>query len=75
MQDAESVDSRERKMTEKGLLYNLELKQKERTKLLKSLNGVCDELEQLTSETKDTDAVKQVYTTWVSLYEQLPVSH
>ncbi|VDI41133.1 Hypothetical predicted protein [Mytilus galloprovincialis] len=76
MQDAdESVDSRERKMTEKGLLYNLELKQKERTKLLKSLNGVCDELEQLTSETKDTDAVKQVYTTWVSLYEQLLVSH
>ncbi|CAG2235127.1 unnamed protein product [Mytilus edulis] len=75
MQDAEAVDSRERKMTEKGLLYNLELKQKERTKLLKSLNGVCDELEQLTSETKDTDAVKQVYTTWVSLYEQLLVSH
>ncbi|VDI00949.1 Hypothetical predicted protein [Mytilus galloprovincialis] len=76
MQDAdESVDSRERKMTEKGLLYNLELKQKERTKLLISLKGVCDELEQLTSETKDTDAVKQVYTTWVSLYEQLLVSH
>ncbi|CAG2209462.1 unnamed protein product [Mytilus edulis] len=36
---------------------------------------MCDELEQLTSETKDTDAVKQVYTTWVSLYEQLLVSH
>ncbi|CAC5386643.1 unnamed protein product [Mytilus coruscus] len=76
MQEAdESVDSRERKTTEKGLLYNLELKQKERTKLLKSLNGVYDELEQLTSETKDTDTVKQVYTTWVSLYEQLLVSH
>lgn len=32
-------------------------------------------MKQLTSETKDTDAVIQVYTTWVSLYEQLLVLH
>lgn len=77
MDDKENTkeDIRERKLTEKGLSYNLDLKQKERSRLMKVLTGLSNELERLMSESTQTATVKTIHSKWINIYEKLLETH
>ena len=60
---------RQRKLTEKGLRYQRELKEK---KILKELDSLSADLNKiLSAESKDYDTVKKCYSRWMFVYEEL----
>ena len=67
--------SRERKLTEKGLMYSMNLYRNQRTRLIKSLTILSGELERLISQPGDVDLVRPVYSKWIGIYEELLETH
>ena len=75
MEDKDSEDKRERKLTDKGRAYSQELKSADRVKHLRSLEIISSDLERLMLDSGDPKVINPIYKQWISLYEQLLAIH